>query len=190
MAQSAHERPRESTPGRRVVLWATVAVGALAAVLAVNVGSDPSAAQRTNRLLDRPVPPFEVETLAGDTVTDEDLLGRSTIVNFWNTWCVPCLRELPALRAFYARHRQDENFVTVGIVRDDTRPAVRRFVQEEDLGWTIVFDPDGRAALDFATRGQPETFAISPSGRIVGFQLGESTLDDLELMLRAARRAG
>ena len=55
------------------------------------------------------------------------------------------------------------------------------------MDWTIALDPDACAALDFATRGQPETFAITPNGQIVGFQLAEVTKENLEVMLDAAR---
>jgi hypothetical protein len=75
-------------------------------------------------------------------------------------------------------------------VRDDTKAATERWINKHGDDWTIATDPGGKAALAFATRGQPETFAISPDGVIVGYQFGPSSVDDLEQLLSAARGGG
>jgi hypothetical protein len=74
----------------------------------------------------------------------------------------------PALKAFYEAHADDPNFAMVGIVRDAqrSRTGIEDYVRTQGMGWTIALDPGSKAALDFATRGQPETFAISPDGVI------------------------
>jgi thiol-disulfide isomerase/thioredoxin len=158
-------------------------------VLALNVGNDPQLESQQNRLLGKRAPAFDVATLDGETVTHGDLAGKAVIVNFWNTWCLPCHEELPALKSFYRAHADDPDFAMVGIVRDaqKSKSAIANYVRENDMGWTIALDPGARAALDFATRGQPETFAITPGGRIVGFQLASVDVGDLEAMLAAAR---
>ena len=158
----------------------------LVAVLVTQVGDDPVAADRTSRLLGDPAPSFSLRTFDGDTITNADLDGP-VIVNFWNSWCIPCHQELPALKTFYASHAGDTDFLMLGIVRDDTEQAVRAYVDAEELGWTIGLDPDSAATLAFGTRGQPETFAITSSGRVVGFKYGPSTVAELERMLDSAR---
>ena len=72
-------------------------------------------------------------------------------------------------------------------MRDDTERAVREFVADEGIDWTIATDPEAKAALDFGTRGQPETFAITPDGLIAGAQIGPSSVEDLETLLAAAQ---
>ncbi len=67
--------------------------------------------------------------------------------------------------------------------------AVERWVRNRGDEWTIAMDEGGSAALAFGTRGQPETFAISPDGLIVGYQFGPSSVADLEA-LRAAAAGG
>ena len=76
----------------------------------------------------------------------------------------------------------------VGIVRDDTQKAMRDYVKSEDVGWTVGFDPKSKAALAYGTTGQPETFVIGPDGRVAGEQFAAVSVDNLETMLRAARR--
>jgi cytochrome c biogenesis protein CcmG/thiol:disulfide interchange protein DsbE len=112
------------------------------------------------------------------------------VVNFWNSWCIPCQTELPALKKFYAAHADDSDFVMVGIVRRDDTKTVKEFVTGEGIDWKIALDPSKQAALDFGTRGQPETFAISPSGQIVAYKPGPMSLPELEAFLSHARQAG
>ena len=175
-------------PARWIALSVAVVVALFAIVLATQVGDDPQAEHATSQLLDDPVPVFSVRTNDGNSLSKDDLAGRAVIVNFWNSWCIPCQQEEPELQQFYERHADDPEFLMVGIVRDDTAKAVREYVSQHDIKWTIGFDPDAKAALAFGTRGQPETFAISPDGVIVGYQIGPSTVPGLEKMLARAKQ--
>jgi hypothetical protein len=77
----------------------------------------------------------------------------------------------------------------LGIVRDprESNEAVGRYASDEGMSWRIAFDAGGKAALAFATRGQPETFAISPSGVVVGAKIGPVSRRELEKLLARAR---
>jgi len=174
-------------PARWIALGVVVVLVAFSVVLATQVGNDPRKDAKTSHLAGKAAPKFTIQTLDGDTVTSRDLAGKAVIVNFWNSWCIPCRQEHPELTKFYARHNDDPDVALVGIVRDDTKAAAERWVKKYGDDWTIATDPDGKAALAFATRGQPETFAISPDGVVVGYQFGPSSVDDLEQLLSAAR---
>ncbi len=175
-------------PARVAAILAGVAVLAFAVVLALNVGNDPSAEARNSEMLGKAAPSFDLPTVDGGRVTLDELVGKVVFVNFWNTWCAPCQEEHPALKKFYARHANDPDFAMVGIVRDDTRAAVRSWVDAEGVDWTIAFDPNSLAALDFGTRGQPETYVISAGGQIVTYQFGAASVESLEEMLARGRR--
>ncbi|MEX1009600.1 MAG: TlpA disulfide reductase family protein [Acidimicrobiia bacterium] len=176
-------------PARWVALAVAVVVVVLGVVLALNVGNDPQIESQKNRLVGRDAPTFNLPTLTAERVTRDGLAGKAVIVNFWNTWCIPCQKELPSLKAFYDAHADDPDFAMVGIVRDEpkSKAGIENYVREHGMGWTIALDPTAKAALDFGTRGQPETFAITPDGQIVGFQLAEVSVSNLEEMLAAAR---
>jgi cytochrome c biogenesis protein CcmG/thiol:disulfide interchange protein DsbE len=172
------------------VRWIALGVGLvvvlLGVVLALNVeGSTPNTSE--GRFVGEEAPRFVVQTLDGDELSLDALAGKTVVVNFWNTWCIPCIREAPALQTFYERHAGERDFAMIGIVRDDTAAAVRSYVRDTDIGWTIGFDPKSKAALAYGTTGQPETFVIGPDGRVAGEQFSETRVEDLELMLRAAR---
>ena len=175
---------------RWIALSAGAVVVVLAVVLATQVGTDPRADANKSHLLGQDAPAYDLPTLDGGRVRSTDLAGKVVIVNFWNSWCIPCQQEHPALVDFFQRHAADPGFAMIGIVRDDTDSAVRSFVADEGVPYTVALDPGAQASLDFGTRGQPETYAISPSGVIVGSQYGPSTVANLEQMLRAARGSG
>jgi cytochrome c biogenesis protein CcmG, thiol:disulfide interchange protein DsbE len=175
---------------RWTALGVAVVVVVFGVILALNVGSDPQADAQKNELLGKPAPEVSLETIDGRALTSADLAGKTVIVNFWNTWCIPCQEELPALKQFYADHQGDGDVLMVGIVRRDDTKTVRQFVNGEGIGWTIALDPSKAAALDFGTRGQPETFALSPSGQIVAFKAGPMSRGDLEQFLNAGRLSG
>jgi cytochrome c biogenesis protein CcmG/thiol:disulfide interchange protein DsbE len=140
-------------------------------------------------VLGRPVPADVLPGLQGERVDLAGLHGRAVLVNFWNTWCQPCQQEAPSLAAFWSQHADDPTFAMVGVVHDDTTDAVADYTRTHTVGWQVALDPDNRAALDFGTTGQPETYAISPSGVIVGKRSGPATVDDLERLLDMARGA-
>jgi cytochrome c biogenesis protein CcmG, thiol:disulfide interchange protein DsbE len=171
--------------------WAALAVAAVVVVfgvvLALNVGTDPQEDAKQSQLVGKAAPDFDLPNLAGGTVTLADVAGKSAIVNFWNSWCIPCRQEAPALEAFYEKHQDDTDFAMIGIVRSDTTKAVQAYVQKNGVAWTVALDPDSTAALDFGTRGQPETYAISPSGVVAAAKYGPMTPTELERFLAAAR---
>ncbi len=174
-------------PTRWIALGIGLVVVAFAVVLALQVGDDPRADTTKSALLGKPAPDFTVVTKDGTEVSLASLRGQPVIVNFWNSWCIPCEQELPALKAFHDRHAEDPQLAMVGIVRSESKKVAQKYAEEQGMDWTIAFDPDARAAIDFGTRGQPETFAIDASGRIAGTQIGPASLRDLETLYKAAR---
>ncbi len=177
-------------PFRWIALAVGVAVAAFAVVLAVNVSTDPRSDFNTSRLLGKPAPPFSLTDLSGKKVTSADLAGKTVIVNFWNSWCAPCRDELPALQQWYSTHRDDRDVVLVGIPRDDTSGAIRSAARDNHMDWAVANDRGAESAtLDYATRGQPETFAISPNGVVIASVIGPVRVRDLDRMAEYGRRA-
>jgi len=176
-------------PFRWIALAVGVGVAVLAVVLALSIGNEPRQDALTSRLLGRRSPEFAVTMLKdGKHLTSADLAGKTVIVNFWNGWCLPCQQELPALTSWYARHKDDPDLAFIGIPRDDTAGAIRSAAKEQGVVWSAQQDDGAKAAtLAFGTRGQPETYAISPDGVIVGSLYGPVTTQILDQMLARAR---
>ncbi|MCB0972965.1 MAG: TlpA family protein disulfide reductase [Actinobacteria bacterium] len=164
---------------------AALFVLAILALMVVSLGNDPRADNQ--RLENKAAPRFLLNTVDGQVVDSAELLGGVVIVNFWNSWCVPCRQEHPDLVKFYDLHASDPDFTMVGIVRDDSESAVREFLVANQTPWIIAFDPDARASLDFGTFGQPETYAIDADGIVRASFFGPASVADLEQMLTKAR---
>jgi thiol-disulfide isomerase/thioredoxin len=177
-------------PFRWIALAVGIAVAAFAVVLAVNVSTDPRADFNTSRLLGKAAPAFTLTDFGGKKVTSADLAGKTVIVNFWNSWCLPCKQELPALQQWYSTHRNDADVVLLGIPRDDIASDIRTTARDEHMDWAVANDGGAEAAtLDYATRGQPETFAISPNGVVIASVIGPVRVRDLDKMAAYGRRA-
>jgi cytochrome c biogenesis protein CcmG, thiol:disulfide interchange protein DsbE len=124
-------------------------------------------------------PAFALTNLDGNPVRLSDLRGRPVIVNFWASWCGPCIDEFPALNKA-ARSHQAEGLAVVGIVyRDQAEPA-RAFLRRMGATWPSALDPGDRVASQFGVIGPPETFFIDRSGVIVGRQIGQLSPADLQ----------
>lgn len=74
----------------------------------------------------------------------------------------------------------------LAIVREDSADAVKKWVKTHDLSWTILLDPKNKAAVEFATTGQPETYAVNKNGVIVAQQLGASFVNDFKQLKTCA----
>lgn len=113
-------------------------------------------------------PAWGAPTLEGDTIRLADLHGRVVVLNFWATWCTPCVREMPALQRLHDRLRnRGLSVVAVSIdVGAGARDAVRDFVDEFDLTFTILHDAPESVEDIFGVTGLPVTFVIDRNGRI------------------------
>lgn len=177
-------------PARWIAGGVALVVVVLGIVLALNVGGDPEADSQTSPLLDKLAPGFDLPTLDGTRVTDGDLRGKYTLVNFWNTWCGPCIDELPELKKFSEAHKDDADVQMLGIVRDpnESKAAIASYAKANGMDWTLAMDPGNKAALDFATRGQPESFLVDPNGVVRVFFYGPVTAASLDRALAVLGR--
>ena len=151
----------------------------LAIFLAIGLTRDPSILP--SELIDRPLPEFEVETLAGATVTTDDLKGEVALLNVFGSWCVACLAEHPLFMELDAQ----PDFILIGVNWRDTREKANQWLARHgDPYDQILFDPDSRLAIDLGVTGAPETFVIDATGNIRYKHTGIVTQDVWENRLR------
>jgi cytochrome c biogenesis protein CcmG/thiol:disulfide interchange protein DsbE len=130
----------------------------------------------------RPAPDFALTDLDGDPIRLADLRGRPVIVNFWASWCGPCVDEFPLLRDAQTAHAAD-GLAVVGIVFRDNSESARAFMARMDAGWAAAMDPGEQVAASFGIRAPPETFFIDSAGVVRGRQIGQLSAADLERQL-------
>ncbi len=134
-----------------------------------------------------PAPDFEWNAADGRTMSLQDLRGRTLIVNFWATWCVPCRTELPILDAVA---RDDPDLVVLGVDLQEDGAAVRSFF--DHYGLTAIqplLDTDGETFRRWGVLALPTTFFLDREGRIQHLATGGMTEDAIRAGLRKARGA-
>jgi cytochrome c biogenesis protein CcmG/thiol:disulfide interchange protein DsbE len=129
-----------------------------------------------------PAPALRLPGLAGGQVDLAALRGRPVVVNFWATWCEPCVREFPLLRQAAGSHRRDR-LAVVGVLSGDTPAAARPFVRRLDATWPMALDPNTTTATTWGAIGLPHTYFIRPDGTLASHQLGELTQASLDRQL-------
>ena len=156
------EPPRK----RRAALFVSIPIGVVLVVLLAILFTRHSADQRDSfeSLRNKPAPPVSGQTLDDQTYSIDANRGRWIVVNFFATWCVPCVVEHPVLESFAARHAQTGDAELVSVVFQDSVDNVRDYFRKNGGDWPVIVDDDGRVALDYALTGVPETVLIDPAG--------------------------
>lgn len=126
-----------------------------------------------------PAPDFVLADLDGNPLRLADLRGRPVIVNFWASWCGPCVEEFPLIADAHRAHRAD-GLVVVGIVFRDRSEAARAFMGRMAATWPAAMDPGEAVAERFGVVGPPGTFFIDRNGVVAGRQIGQLSRADLE----------
>ncbi len=136
-------------------------------------------------LLDPPVPaPLKTfQDLQGRPATLADFTGRVVVLNFWATWCAPCLREMPSLDRLQAA-LGEEGLVVLAVSLDRRgKEVVQPFLKKNDLARLAVFlDPRGALSSAFGLLGLPTTYLIDAEGRLVGAIQGPAEWDSPEAL--------
>lgn len=131
------------------------------------------------------LPEFTLTNLAGEPQSINSWPGQALIINFWATWCTPCIREIPLLKTFQETNR-DKPVQVVGIAVDQF-DAVKNFAAEMIFNYPVLVGQseamDAAAAFGVDFFGLPFSVFTDTSGRILGVHTGELESEDLETVL-------
>ena len=128
--------------------------------------------------VDAPAPDFTLNTFEGRPVTLKELRGKRVLINFWASWCTPCLRETPDLRDAYKALSAD-NVAFVGIGMQDATDKLKKFVADNDVPYIIVEDPKGKVGDAFGVLGLPTTVLVDSNGIVRKVYTGAVTKDQV-----------
>lgn len=157
----------------RFLLPVTV-FGLLVAVFYIGLGKDPALVP--SPLVGKPAPDFSLPLLddPARTLSRENLLGRTSLVNVWGTWCAGCREEHDTLLTL----ARDSGVPIFGINWKDDEQLAREWLKLLGNPYAAVgVDADGRVAIDWGVYGAPETFLIGPDGTVLYKHIAPITLD-------------
>ena len=148
----------------------------LALLLLAGTAHGHSAAQHSVRLVEfsppLPAPSFSLPALDGGSVNLEDYRGRFVLLNFWATWCPPCLEEMPSMERL--SHRlEDHRFAVLAVSLDEEgAAAVAPFIERLEVTFGVALDPHSKVGTLYGANELPTTFLIDPLGRVIAAAKG------------------
>ena len=129
------------------------------------------------------IPDFSVVTLEGKTIDKNSLKGQVVVLNFWASWCTPCMSEIPELKELAA----SSNAKVVGIALDETGlESVKPFVEAHQINYTVALGSQDLFA-EFNGVGIPYTLVLDPSQHIVKIYRGPTNRESLEADLKTIK---
>lgn len=192
-AEGPSQPRRGAAPGLLIFLILPL-LGIFAALLmlALEARSSASAvptfaAAPPRTLLNFRAPDFELPLLDGITLTSPaDYAGRPLFLNFWATWCAPCVRELPALAEFAATHANDaDGPALLTINMGEAATEIRAFLEKTGLpNLPVALDANQVVKNDYGVQNLPTTFVIDANGTVRFMKLGEMKFEEMGLYLQ------
>jgi cytochrome c biogenesis protein CcmG/thiol:disulfide interchange protein DsbE len=159
----------------------------LVGVLALNIDRNPGSID--SPLIGKQAPTFRLErVVSGPPVDLTELRGRPVVINFWATWCIPCYQEHAVLVSEARRRGGQVEFL--GIIYQDEKDRVARFLDERGGGYPNLMDDAGKTAIAYGVYGVPESFFLDASGKVVSKYTGALTRRSLDALLEQAGAEG
>ena len=169
---------------RRWVWWAAAGVVLVAAAVGVSqaTGDNLSKTPGTIRLTGA-AKTFSLDDVRAGrpAVSLEAFRGKPVVLNFFGSWCPPCVRELPALQAMAERYRGRVQFV--GVTFNDSRDSARSLLDRSGVTYPAAFDAKSDLAYDYGIQGMPTTLFIGPDGNLVEGKKGEFSEPQLQAVI-------
>ena len=121
--------------------------------------------------ISKPAPDFQVTDLKGEALSLEKYRGQVVLLDFWATWCGPCIAEMPKVKKTYEKYK-DQNFQIIGISLDQSEEPLTAYIEKEGLAWIHYWDESREIRTLYGVWGIPSAFLIDGEGIIRKASLG------------------
>lgn len=119
---------------------------------------------------------FQAKTVDGRTYRLEELRGKVVFMNFWATWCVPCLLEMPAMERLN-RKMAGRPFKMIAVNQGDELQQIKKFLADKDFTYDLLLDVDGEIGANYGVNRLPLTYILDPDGNIIRRAIGAREWD-------------
>jgi peroxiredoxin len=126
-------------------------------------------------------PDFQITTDNGQKITAASFGGRLLVLNFWATWCQPCVEEVPSLDEF-AKEMAGSGVVVLGVSMDTNPKLYRDFLSRNHISFLTARDPGAKISADYGTFKYPESYIIDSRGKVVQKIIGPTNWTDGSMM--------
>ena len=128
-------------------------------------GAQSSPGMNPSEWIGKPAPDFQVTDLKGEKLSLEQYRGQVVLLDFWATWCPPCIAEIPNVKKTYETYK-DQNFQIIGISLDRSREPLEAYIEKEELAWLHYWDNTRKVSPLYKVQAIPSTFLIDGEGII------------------------
>jgi peroxiredoxin len=122
-------------------------------------------------------PDFKITADNGRTITAANFGGRLLVLNFWATWCQPCVEEVPSLDEF-AKDMAGSGVVVLGVSMDTNPKLYQEFLSRSHVSFMTARDPAAKISADYGTYKYPESYIIDSKGKVVQKIIGATNWTD------------
>jgi thiol-disulfide isomerase/thioredoxin len=144
---------------------------------------DASASEAASEKPKKPAPNFELKGVDGRPISLTEHRGKPVVVDFWATWCVPCLYQVPELNAFWKLHQKAGDVAVIGVAVDvEGASVVAPWIEEQGVEYRIAIG-DESLARKFGVMGFPTLAIINPEGEIESLHVGLIEVEELERLV-------
>lgn len=161
---------------RKVAAWGVVAIAALV----VFAFARPMYRQGEPTVAGKTAQDFPTE-INGKLGRLSDLRGKVVVLNFWATWCPPCVEETPSLNRLQ-KYIESRNGVVLGVSVDDDPEAYEKFLKDQGVNFPTFREPTRKLALDYGTPVFPDTYIIDRHGKIARKFYGPQQWDSPDML--------
>ena len=120
---------------------------------------------------------FTLRTPGGTSFRLSDHRGKTVLVNFWATWCPPCLEEMPAMERLYQQHK-GSGLIVIAVSLDADPSLVPPYLKQSKLTFPVALDPKAEVANKYGVRALPSSFVVDRAGTMTALALGPRAWDN------------